>query len=260
MRRSRVWLLFIVAVVFALVLAYPYLGLNIGSSRIDARASQLHYSVLVAHIFTATVALVLGPLQFIPKVRAHKPVHRALGRTYLLAGVGPSAITTIPVAIWFGRTLTQVGLITAAVLWLTTGGLAYRAARHRDFGAHREWMMRNYALTFLAVTSRILVPLLLLAQVPFSGAHPASVGARLSSMIPVGQTLGWIINLLVVEVIIRRGQSPRSRPRLMPQTPSAVCRMTEPLSHTEPKPAVRSTMPPQQLPTSNNVVKTQRTT
>jgi uncharacterized membrane protein len=208
MRRPKAWLLFIVAIVFGLVLTYPYLSLDIDNSRLDVRDS-LRYAVLVTHIFTATVALVLGPLQFIPKVRARSRVHRTLGRVYLLAGVLPSAVATIPVAVWSGRPLTQIGLTTAAVLWLITGGLAYRAARRRDFVNHRAWMMRNYALTFLAVTSRILVPVLLLAQIPFGGADAGSIGERAPSMIPIGQTLGWIINLIVVEVLIRRAPAHR---------------------------------------------------
>jgi uncharacterized membrane protein len=204
-RRPTTWLLFVVAVVFSLVLTFPYLSLDIDRSRLEVSGS-LHYAVLVAHIFTATVALVLGPLQFVPRVRARRPVHRTIGRVYLLAGVLPSAVATIPVAVWSGRLLTQIGLITAAVLWLVTGALAYRAARRRDFAAHRAWMMRNYALTFLAVTSRILVPLLLLAQIPFGGAGAASIGDRAPAMIPVGQTLGWIVNLIVAEFLIRRAR------------------------------------------------------
>ena len=54
----------------------------------------------------------------------------------------------------------------------------YRAARRRDFVGHRAWMMRNYALTFLAVTSRILVPLLLLVQIPFGAAEAGTIGAN----------------------------------------------------------------------------------
>jgi hypothetical protein len=117
-------------------------------------------------------------------------------------------VATIPVAVWSGRPVTQIGLTAAAALWLLTGGLAYRAARRRDFAAHRAWMMRNYALTFLAVTSRVLVPLLLLVQLPFNGVDPASIG---ETLVPVGQTLGWIINLAVVESIIRRRHRPGLR-------------------------------------------------
>jgi uncharacterized membrane protein len=200
------WWLLVVAIGFGLVLTYPYLGLNPGSSRIEVR-DNLHYAVLVAHIFTAAVALVLGPLQFMPAVRARRRLHRTLGRSYLLAGVLPSAAAAIPVAVWSGRLLTQIGLVTAAVLWLVTGALAYRAARRRDFAAHRAWMMRNYALTFLAVTSRVLVPVFLLAQAPFGGVDPASV----PSLIPLGQTLGWIVDLIVAEALIRRNRRPVSR-------------------------------------------------
>ncbi|RGA05013.1 DUF2306 domain-containing protein [Microbispora triticiradicis] len=201
MRRRTAWLMLIVAVVAASVLVYPYLGLDIDDSRLDV-GDSLHYHVLVGHIATAAVALVLGPLQFMPQVRARRRIHRTIGRAYLLAGVLPSAAVTIPVALWSGRVVTQIGLTTAAVLWLVTGGLAYRAARRRDFVSHRNWMMRNYALTFLAVTSRVLVPLFLVTQIPFRGA--GAVGELATSMIPIGQTLGWIVNLVVVEAVIRR--------------------------------------------------------
>ncbi|MEU8174212.1 DUF2306 domain-containing protein [Microbispora hainanensis] len=209
MRRRTAWVVFIVAVIATSVLVYPYVGLDIDDSRLDVRDS-LHYYVLVGHIWTAAVALVLGSLQFMPKVRARRRVHRALGRAYLLAGVLPSAMATIPVALWSGRLITQIGLTTAAVLWLITGGLAYRAARGRDFGSHHDWMMRNYALTFLAVTARVLVPLLLLVQVPFRGAE--AMGELANSMIPIGQTLGWVVNLIVVETVIRRRRAGHAGP------------------------------------------------
>jgi uncharacterized membrane protein YozB (DUF420 family) len=212
MRGPRAWLLFIVATVFGLVLTFPYLSLNIQNSRIEV-PDNLRYAVLVAHIFTAAVALLLGPLQFMSAVRAHRRVHRTIGRIYLFAGVLPSAVATVPVALWSGHLLTQIGLTAAAVLWLVTGVLAYRAARRRDFLAHRAWMMRNYALTFLAVTSRILIPLLLLVQIPFGGVDAGSIGERAPSMIPIGQTLGWIINLIVVEILLRRAAARRRSAR-----------------------------------------------
>jgi uncharacterized membrane protein YkvI len=108
------------------------------------------------------------------------------------------------VALLSGRIVTQIGLTIPAILWLVTGALAYRAARRRDFTHHRNWMMRNYALTFLAVTSRVLVPLLLIAQIPFASA--GSVAESAPTMIPIGQVLGWIVNLVIVEVLIRRHQ------------------------------------------------------
>ena len=201
--RRTAWLMLIIAIIVSGVLISPYVSLDIRNSRLDV-TGPLHYSVLVVHIFTAAVALVAGPLQFMSRVRARRRVHRTIGRVYLFAGVLPSAVAAVPVAVWSGRLMTQIGLTSAAALWLVTGGLAYRAARRRDVIRHREWMTRNYALTFLAVTSRVLVPLLLLVQLPFNRTNVGSIGESASSLIPIGQTLGWVVNLAVVEIIIRR--------------------------------------------------------
>ncbi|MEV0082823.1 DUF2306 domain-containing protein [Saccharopolyspora sp. NPDC050642] len=205
-RRSvrRGWLLLATAVVGGTALVVPYVLLDVGASRIQVR-SEAHWILLLVHIFTAAVALVLGPLQFIPALRARRRLHRAVGRAYLLAGVLPAGLTGIPVALLAEHVLTRVGLLIPAVGWLVTGALAVRAARRRDFAAHRAWMMRNYALTFLAVTSRIVVPLLLLAQFPFIGAmYGGSVPAAVDMTIPIGQWLGWIINLTIMEFVLRR--------------------------------------------------------
>lgn len=204
-RARKVWLMFVVAIVFGVVLVSPYVLLDINSSRVKV-SDEAHYGVLVAHIFTAFIALVLGPLQFVPAIRTRRKAHRTIGRLYLFAGVLPSAVAAVPVALLSGHLVTQIGLTIAAVLWLVTGALAYQAARRHDYARHQNWMMRNYAFTFLAVTSRIFVPLLLVAQIPFA-ASAESIRHSAPSMIPIGQTLGWIVNLIVAEALIRRRQS-----------------------------------------------------
>ncbi len=191
MRGRASWLMFIVAIVFGLVLAYPYIGLDAGGGRLEIPGG-VHYAVLVAHVCTAAVALVVGPAQFIAAVRARRRLHRTLGRVYLLAGVLPAAVTAVPVALWSRRPLTQVSLTVAAVLWLVTGGLAYRAARRRDFAAHREWMMRNYALTFAAATLRIELPLLIMGGLTFHAAYTTVAW------------LSWVPNWLAVEAWLRK--------------------------------------------------------
>ncbi|MBC3192811.1 DUF2306 domain-containing protein [Pseudonocardia sp. C8] len=201
----RAWALVVVAAVAGVVLAAPYVLLDIGSSRLEV-TGRLHYGLLVAHVLTAAVALVLGPLQFVPAVRAHTGRHRAIGRAYLLAGVVPAGLTAVPVALLSGRLVTQVGLVVPAVGWLVTAALAVRAIRRGDVEAHRSWMTRNYALTFLAVTARVLVPLMLLAQVPF-GVPADTLRASAPALIPVGQVLGWVVNLVVAEILIRRRRS-----------------------------------------------------
>jgi uncharacterized membrane protein YozB (DUF420 family) len=199
-RARLAWAALVVGVVVTAVLVAPYLGLDIRASRL-AVSSELHYALLVAHIFTAAVALVLGPLQFIPAIRAHRRVHRRIGRAYLLLGVVPSALVGIPVALLSGRLLTQVGLTLPFLGWLATAGLAVRAIRRGDVEGHRAWMTRNVALTFLAVTARAMVPLMVLGGIALTGAAPPDITGDL---VPVGQVLGWVVNLAVAEVVIRR--------------------------------------------------------
>lgn len=198
-----VWVLLVLAVVVGSAAISPYLLVDITTSRLEV-TGELHYALLVAHIFTAMIALVLGPLQFVPAIRARPGWHRRIGRVYLLAGVIPSGLFGIPVALLAERLLTRIGLLIPAVAWLVTAGLAVRAIRRRDVEGHRSWMTRNYALTFLAVTARLLVPLILLAQLPFSGGTLASAADSVPSLISVGQVLGWMVNLVIAEIVIRR--------------------------------------------------------
>ena len=86
------------------------------------------------------------------------------------------------------------GFGTLAVLWLATGWLAYRAIRRRDVASHRAWMMRNFALTYAAVTLRLWLGVLIAVQLLPGGdidsatssttptpPCPSSPGCRISS-------------------------------------------------------------------------------
>lgn len=205
----RPWLLLVLAVGATAAMAYPYVLLDPAASRIET-TGPLHYTLLVVHVLTAAVALVLAPLQYIPRLRARRRVHRTIGHCYLLLGVVPSASAGIPLAMLSGRPLTQVGLTIPFLGWLVTGWLAYRAIRRRAIAAHREWMLRNVALTFLAITARVLVPIMVVVLSPFVGG--AALTANVPSLISVGQVLGWVVNLTAVEAVIRRRRIGRTMP------------------------------------------------
>jgi hypothetical protein len=86
--------------------------------------------------------------------------------------------------------LVRIGFTTLAVVWLWTAVLAFIRARQRRFEKHFAWMMRNYSLTFAAVTVRLAgLPLLVLTRDP---------------VMAITVTFwSWILNLGVVEWIIR---------------------------------------------------------
>ena len=164
-----------------------------------------------AHVVMGGIALVLGPLQFWRGLRTRHPqVHRWTGRIYLvavaIASVSGLAIAVVNDAGFVGF----FGFGTLAVLWFVTGWRAYRAIRRRDIDSHRAWMMRNFALTYAAVTLRIWLPLLILFQVlvPAPGTDFDAVFANAYAAVPF---LCWIPNLIVAEWLIRRRGLPSYR-------------------------------------------------
>jgi uncharacterized membrane protein len=114
----------------------------------------------LVHILVAPIALLLGPLQFYPKLRAKYPkAHRWSGRVYVTACVvaGIAGLATSPYA--SGGPVAGLGFGILAVLWIGTTLGAWRAAVQRRFSIHRLLMRFSYAMTFGAVTLRLQIPL-----------------------------------------------------------------------------------------------------
>lgn len=74
------------------------------------------------------------------------------------------------------RSVAQLGFAALAMLWLYTGSRAYLAVRRSAIAEHRKWMVRNFSLTFSAVTLRLYLPMSMAAGVEFSQAYPALHG------------------------------------------------------------------------------------
>ena len=139
-------------------------------------------------------ALLAGPWQFSEKLRARAlNLHRWLGRFYLLE-VALGSIAGFAMATVSEQGLpTHLGFGALAVLWFFTGLQAYRMVLRGNIVAHRQWMIRNFALTLAAVTLRNYMPLMLFAlHWPFRTTY-----------ITVSW-LCWVPNLLVAEWLIRR--------------------------------------------------------
>jgi hypothetical protein len=71
--------------------------------------------------------------------------------------------------------------------------MAYACVRSANFGLHREWMIRSYALCLAAVTLRLYLPLAALGGIPFEEAYPAIAW------------LCWVPNLVAAEWFFVRG-------------------------------------------------------
>jgi uncharacterized membrane protein len=183
------------------VVAYAFLPLG-AAVHPDMRATfAAQKAAVYLHVFGSAVALALGPFQFWARLRTSRPkLHRWLGVIYLTVGVGLGGVAGLALATTaHGGMTSTLGFGCLALAWLYTANHAWGEARARNFVAHRRWMIRNFALTFAAVTLRLYLPGSMAAGVPFESAYPAIAW------------LCWVPNLVVAEFLVRNTRYPLGR-------------------------------------------------
>lgn len=152
---------------------------------------------LAAHAAGGSLALLLGPFQFLGGLRARRPlVHRTMGRLYVLGclvgGVSGLILALGTTSGW----VPGLGFGTLAIVWLTTTWLGVRAAMRRDFVRHRAWMVRTFALTLGAISLRFLLPGMLIGGVDPATAYDIVAWAC------------WVPNLVLAEIWIAARRAP----------------------------------------------------
>lgn len=141
------------------------------------------------HIIPGGIALMLGPLQFSRKLRSAYPVvHRRTGLIYVICVIGGASGALLIAPMAHGSIANSLGFMCLGALWLYSVLQAYRYARAHDFLRHRRWMIRNYALTFAAVTLRLYLALL-----------QAGFGLGFDEAYAIVAWLCWIPNLVIAE-------------------------------------------------------------
>tara|TARA_R110002111_G_scaffold18_3_gene172 strand:+ start:38149 stop:38778 length:630 start_codon:yes stop_codon:yes gene_type:complete len=109
------------------------------------------------HIVLGIVATIIGPFQFIPKIRnKYLKTHRQLGRVYIISTV-LSGISGMYMAATSDVNLPYaVGLFMLGVAWSTSSIMAFISIKNRKIDLHKEWMIRSYVLTLAFVTFRFI--------------------------------------------------------------------------------------------------------
>jgi uncharacterized membrane protein len=166
--------------------------------------------VLIIHAVSASLALLLGPWQFLPGFRQRRPqVHRWTGRAYAIA-----LFVAALAAIWIapnaaGGHVSSAGFLGLAFGWVFTTSMGIMAIRRHCVASHRRWMIRSYGLTASAITLRFYLALLPLFHLRFAQTYPAI------------SWLCWVPNLLLAEIWIRWSKtSERQSSTLAPSVPS----------------------------------------
>jgi len=203
---SRLFKLFILACLLysswlMLNLSLPYLQMKPNIDFLKTKELIYHirhwrYSFYI-HVFTGLFALVAGMFQFNSYlIRNQKLVHRITGYIYLLDVLfitGPSALVMAFYA--NGGIPARTSFVILATLWLFTTAMAWRQALKKKFIAHGSWMLRSYALTLSAITLRTYAFLFGHFHIQMRPVHVYITIAWLS----------WIPNLVVAEIMIRKG-------------------------------------------------------
>jgi uncharacterized membrane protein len=186
-------MMMLLASLIVLVFALPYLTLDPEVFFPAQKEVYVnHVPMLLMHVLGGTIALLLGPWQFRQAIRnKHLQVHRWMGRFYLAAvlfgGVGGLYMASLA----YGGLPARAGFGMLAVLWLMTGCMAYMHIRQKNIATHRQWMIRNYSLTFAAVTLRLWLPLL-----------NEVIGYDFKEAYITVAWLCWVPNLLAAEIFI----------------------------------------------------------
>ena len=196
------WAFLMLLAIYPVLISSGYLSMNPENFFEEQRAVYVaHLAMLMTHIIASMLAILIGPFQFLPALRKGHllRVHRWLGRTYLLSILfgGVSGLYMAQFA--YGGIISETGFGVLASLWLYSGYRAYRQIRNKDLEGHRQWMIRNYALTFAGVMLRLWVPVSEAMGIDFTAAYIAIAW------------MCWVPNLLVAQWIIRRTRM--SQPR-----------------------------------------------
>jgi uncharacterized membrane protein len=146
------------------------------------------------HITGGMLALITGPINFIKKIRQYNlGLHRLIGKIYITSILLIAAPTGCYMAFYAnGGIYSTLGFLLMSILWFYTTFMAITTIRKKKVEEHIKWMVRSYAMTFAAVTLRLLVPIM---SMGFNMEHITIIVAT--------AWISWIINLIVAESLIK---------------------------------------------------------
>lgn len=178
--------------------AFSYLNFNPAFGFLNIKADVLKASIFwklafYVHVSFGGVALIAGAFQFSEKLRRKLPLHRTLGKFYMI-GVAVAGLAGFVLSLFAeGGLIAKTGFNLLAVTWLGTSWLAYRYIRQKNIDLHRQWMIRSYAACCAAISLRIILPL-----------ETAALGMDFVTAYQIVAWLCWVPNMLMAEWYVRR--------------------------------------------------------
>ena len=145
------------------------------------------------HVFSAIIALFVGFTQFSKDfLKDHRKLHRIFGKIYVWNILIINFPAGMILAIYAnGELLGKTAFILLDILWFYFTYKAFIYAHKKDFIAHKNNMMRSYALTFSAITLRAWKVIL-----------SSNLNIEHSQLYIIEAWIGFIPNLIIIELII----------------------------------------------------------
>lgn len=190
--RGAWWALFVLSSALVAAYAFAFFSIPFRGSPIEQQFAVSGPDVPL-HFYLAGLALLVAPLQLMGGLRRRWPrLHRCIG--WLYAGsVLVGSVSGFSLALNAqGGLPARSAFVILALLWPTFTALGIRHAIARDFVRHRRWMLRSVALTYAAVTLRVVLFGGMALGLPFVPVYIAAAW------------LGWTINLAAIEWWLRR--------------------------------------------------------
>lgn len=202
--QSISWLIMTLLASFLFIITAEYLtfesDVNFLLVKQDIVFDSVWRPTFYLHVISGMIVILVGPFQFLKNLRnKNLKLHKVLGKIYAYGVLLVAAPTGLIMAFYAeGGLLSTTAFLVMSLLWFATTIMAIIKIKKRDIEAHKKWMYRSYALSFAAVTLRLLVPLM-------------SIYTTWGEEFIIISTawLSWMINLAVVEVLILYTFGPR---------------------------------------------------
>jgi uncharacterized membrane protein len=212
--RTNIWnaslllmLAFFTWLMAAITVEYIPYNTDVGFLRIKQQYIDIdHWRIaFFIHVYASFWILLAGFTQFSRWIQRNNPsLHRTMGYIYvvnILAITGPAGLIMGFYA--NGGIFSRIAFVLLAVLWIWFTALALQKARQKDFKAHRNYMIRSYALTLSALTLRA-----------WKYGITNTMHVPPMDVYRVVAWAGWVINLGVAEWIIRRHKKSLKKQRV----------------------------------------------
>lgn len=156
----------------------------------------LHYKIaFFTHVYTSIFVLILAIFQLQNWIRVrYSSLHKYAGKLYVLLILLFSAPSGLVMGYYAnGGLYAQISFVLLSILWFYFTFKGYQYAKQNNWQLHQNYMFRSIALTFSAISLRLFKWII----ASFFHLPPMDIYVIIA-------WLGWVVNLIIVEVIIYR--------------------------------------------------------